>query len=115
VRKAALVHDHVRATELMLTAASQEGGAVPEPAILNLSTISSDLARITDEFEAMFAQEFEAVSVPAPEATGNRVVQAPELGAPFGPVGSGRWTDSGTNPGTQARHHAKSIDNRGVA
>lgn len=65
VRKTAVVRDHVRAIQLMLEAARQEGGTIPEPAMANLTTIAGDLDEIASQFEAEFAHEFESHSVPA--------------------------------------------------
>jgi methyl-accepting chemotaxis protein len=63
VRKTVVVRDHVRAIQIMLEAARQEGGVIPEPAVANLTTIARDLDEIANQFEAEFAHEFESHSV----------------------------------------------------
>ncbi len=73
VRKATLVRDHVRSIELMLDAARQEGGTIPESVGFNLMRVGADLERITDEFEMMFAHEFDSHSV-RPSVTKGRTV-----------------------------------------
>lgn len=60
VRKTTLVRDHVGALELILATARNEGCAIPEAVIPNLAAISSELERIRDEFEALFAHEFQS-------------------------------------------------------
>ena len=63
VRKTVVVRDHVRAIQLMLEEARQEGGEILDPAIANVGTIAGDLDEIANQFEAEFAHEFKSHSV----------------------------------------------------
>ncbi len=63
VRRTIIVRDHIRAVQLFLEAARQEGSAIPDPVVANLTAIAGDLDEIANQFEADFTHEFESHSV----------------------------------------------------